>query len=109
MGIEWTKSRVGKWLLVSLIPETLGLIVAMIQSPDVLFEGEFFWSFLALALFLYWPAALVAGITLSVWGSIDQKRPVPRGPTVCAASRLASYFQNLVAQPQAQRYRVGCE
>lgn len=74
MGIEWTKSRAGKWLLLSLIPAILGLIVVGVQSPDELFEGEFFWSFLLMALILYWPSALVAGITLSVWGSIDQKR-----------------------------------
>ena len=65
MGIEWTKSRAGKWLLLSLIPAILGLIVVGVQSPDELFEGEFFWSFLLMALILYWPSALVAGITLS--------------------------------------------
>ena len=74
MKQQWTKSRSGAWLLISLIPTTIVFFFAAAQTPDELFEGEFFWSFVAIILFLYWPCALVAGIVLTVWGRVQESR-----------------------------------
>ena len=74
MKQQWTKSRSGAWLLLSLIPATIVFVFAAAQTPDELFEGEFFWSFVAIILFLYWPCALVAGIVLTVWGRVQESR-----------------------------------
>ncbi len=74
MNIEWTKSRLGFWLLISLIPATIAYVPAAALSPDEPFQDEFFWSFIGTILALYLPCALVAGAVLAVWGRIEKSR-----------------------------------
>ena len=69
-----TKSQRGAWLLVSLVPVTFAFfVVLMIGDP---FEGAIgsALALFALMLFLYWLCALVAGLALTIWGSVERSR-----------------------------------
>ena len=73
-GFGITKSTAGKLLLFSLFPAAIGFFIAVSLSSTPLFAGEFFWSFTALFIFLYWPIALVLGAVLSVSAVVERNR-----------------------------------
>ena len=68
-----TKAKLGTWLLLSLIPAMVLFVLSGALSPDTLFEGEFFWSFVNVIVGLYWLCALPAGIVASVWGRLEER------------------------------------
>ena len=71
MESKWPKSRVGKWLLLSLIPATVLFWIAVAVASSIDGGVSILFSVVIFLLVIYWPAALVAGIVLRWLGSKD--------------------------------------
>ena len=69
-----TKSQRGVWMLISLIPATvLVVILATLGAPYEGMGGTLI-ALLVTMLSLYWVCALVAGLTLTIWGAVERSR-----------------------------------
>ena len=67
-----TKSKLGFWLLLSLVPTFLGIVAifAIDFLPDE--ENTTAGSLLAILMILYFPIGLVVGVVMSVWGKVEK-------------------------------------
>ena len=72
---KWPKSKVGLWLLISLLPATgifiIIIIIAAVNEPD---EPTATWGIIVVLSSLYWVCAFVAGVILTVWSGIERRR-----------------------------------
>ena len=69
---KWSKSKVGLWLLISLLPATGIIIIAAVNDPDE--PTAFTWPIIGGLSVLYWVCAFVAGVILTVWSGIERRR-----------------------------------
>ena len=73
--MDITRSKLGAWFLLSLIPTGLLFLVAIVaSSPTPWAPGELFWSFIGLINLFYLPSALVAGLVLMILDSRARSR-----------------------------------
>ena len=73
-----TKSRIGFWLLISLIPAGLGTFISMlvgiatsVSDPSSDSNG---WAVTIILFAMYFGAALIAGILLRIWGGAETRK-----------------------------------
>ncbi len=79
--MQLEKSKVGTWLLISLLPTGAAGIVAFVGfgvsgdplSPDIEGGWEAFWLGATLLLWAYWWMALLAGVVLKIWGGFERR------------------------------------
>ena len=82
--MQWTKSRVATWLLLSLIPTGLLLFISFIAfaiassstpEPEPFSDAwSTIWALGVILPFPYWWIALVVGVVLKIWAGIETRR-----------------------------------
>lgn len=82
--MQWTKSRLATWLLISLLPTGIlgfisfvGFAIATPSQPTSELFGsgwQAFWWVLTVLLWPYWWIALVVGVVLKIWAGNETRR-----------------------------------